>query len=67
MTEFSARLATRITADARKRLKVVAAIRDQSISATLTDVLTRALPSTDETADAVPATPEGETADDLAG
>lgn len=48
MTEYVARIATRITADARRRLKLAAAVADQSISATLTDVLVRALPSADE-------------------
>lgn len=62
MTQYSARLATRITADARKRLKVAAARRDQSISATLTDVLTSALPSADGTDD-WRATREGESDD----
>jgi plasmid stability protein len=63
MSEYSARLATRITPDARKRLRVAAAKRDQSISATLTDVLTSTLPSADG-ADDLRAVPEGASDDD---
>lgn len=63
MTEYEARLATRITADARRRLKLAAAVADQSISATLTDVLVRALPSAEEL---LRTRTEGEATDDLA-
>jgi hypothetical protein len=63
MTQYEARLATRITADARKRLRLAAAVADKSISATLTDVLVRALPTADELLRAKAAEEEGTDAD----
>jgi hypothetical protein len=51
MATFDARLATRITADVRRRLKLAAAVAGTSISATLTEVLDEALPTQAELAD----------------
>jgi hypothetical protein len=53
MVTFDARLATRVTGDVRRRLKIAARVRDLTISALLTEVLDRALPTDAELADQV--------------
>lgn len=51
MARFDARLATRITGDVRRRLKLAAVVAGTSISATLTEVLDEALPTQAELAE----------------
>jgi len=50
-SRYTARLATRITAETRRRLRLAAAVAGMSISATLTEVLDRALPTDAELAE----------------
>jgi len=51
MVTFDARLATRVTGDVRRRLKIAARVRDLTISALLTEVLDQGLPTDAELAD----------------
>jgi len=51
MATFDARLATRVTRDVQRRLKLAAVVAGTSISATLTEVLDEALPTQAELAD----------------
>jgi hypothetical protein len=53
MSGFDARLVTRITTETRRRLKLAAAVADTSISALLTEVLDRGLPTDAELGDQV--------------
>lgn len=64
MTEYDARLATRVTHEARRRLKLAAAVTGHSISQTLTDVLTRSLPTDAELADHLRSASKEATSDD---
>jgi uncharacterized protein (DUF1778 family) len=53
MDTYDARLATRVTGDVRRRLKIAARLRDLTISAFLTEVLEGALPTDAQLADQV--------------
>jgi hypothetical protein len=59
MATFDARLATRVTRDVRRRLKLAAVVAGTSISATLTEVLDEALPTQAELADLLQKTGTG--------
>ena len=62
MATYDQRIATRISRDANARLRLAAAVFSRPLSAVLSDLILRQLPSADELAERLRIGPEAEAA-----